>query len=118
MKKIYLAIPYSGIEEESYQAANKVAAKLIADGNIVFSPITHSHPIKLGITQNTYETWLAQDKAFVDWADEIYIVILCKGLDCEYGITKVENSKGVQAEIAWANEQNKPINFYYQPVNE
>ena len=44
--KIYLAIPYTGIEEESFNIANKVAARLIEDGHIVVSPISHSHSIR------------------------------------------------------------------------
>ena len=44
-KKIYLAIPFSGIEEKSFKAATEIAGLLISKGYIVFSPITHSHPI-------------------------------------------------------------------------
>ena len=43
--KIYLAIPYSGIEEESFAVANKITAHLMYQGHIVFSPISMNHMI-------------------------------------------------------------------------
>jgi len=111
-KKIYLATAYSGIEEESYKIANEVAAHLIKEGHFVFSPITHSHPISLlGITENTYDTWLRQDKVFVDWAEEIRVIVIVKDGDREYGTNRIANSKGVQRELKWAKEQGKPITY-------
>ena len=54
--KIYLAIPYSGMAEESFRIANEVSAKLMNEGHIVFSPISHSHPI--AIAHNLPTDWI------------------------------------------------------------
>ncbi len=47
---IYLATPYShadpAIREERFLAVNKVAARLMQAGHLVFSPISHGHPIQ------------------------------------------------------------------------
>lgn len=108
MKKIYLAIPYSGIEELSYQAANEVAAMLISEGFCVFSPISHSHPIweaGNGLVKNDHETWMKQDKEFVLWCDAVYVIDLVN----LNGVGLIYKSKGVMQEIEWASEFNKEL---------
>lgn len=109
--KIYLAIPYSGIPELSFKAANKVAAKLMNEGHIVFSPISHTHPIADYIDESlrfNSEYWMKQDLAFVDWCDEVRVVVIG-----ENGYDLIDKSKGVQFEMKHANETNKNIEFIY-----
>jgi hypothetical protein len=112
-KKIYLAIPFSKIEELSFKCANEVASLLIAEGHYVFSPISHSYPIwKTEMVPHTYEVWLTLDKVFVDWAEEIWVVNIL-GVN---GMELISSSKGVQQEIAWATEQNKEVKIInYNP---
>lgn len=115
-KKIYLAIPYSGLQEESFKIANQVAAQLMMEGHVVFSPISHSHSVSLeNSLPGTWEFWIEQDKEFVKWADELYIIIIPnKTVDTNYlleGIQLIEKSVGVQGEILIANEFNKPIKY-------
>lgn len=108
MKKIYLAIPYSGMEEVSYKAANEVAAMLISEGYCVFSPISHSHPIweaGNGIVENDHETWMEQDKNFVQWCDAVYVIELVN----LNGAGLIYKSKGVMQEIEWASEFTKEL---------
>lgn len=114
-KKIYLAIPYSGLQEESYKTANEVAVQLIHEGHIVFSPITHSHSLSVEHNLPTnWEFWIAQDEAFVKWADAVYIVILK-----ENGQEKIEKSTGVQGEILIAQQNNIPIKYlFYNELNK
>ncbi len=108
-KKIYLAIPYSGMQEESYKIANEVAAQLIHKGHIVFSPITHSHALSVEHKLPTnWEFWIEQDEAFIKWADAVYIVILK-----ENGLDKIEKSVGVQGEILIAKQNNIPIKYLF-----
>jgi hypothetical protein len=117
LKKIYLALPFSGIEELSFKVANEVASLLIATGNYyVFSPISHSYPIwKTEMVSHTYEVWLGQDKAFMDWCDEIICIIIeYEGIN---GRELINKSRGVQTEFKWANEQNKPIIYCYYNSN-
>ncbi len=48
---IYLATPYShddpNIRAHRFTVANRVASKLMRDGRMVFSSISHTHPIAL-----------------------------------------------------------------------
>lgn len=107
MKRIYLAIPYSKVDKElAYKVANIVATRLIGEGNIVFSPITHSHPlVEYGLPQS-WEFWQSQDRAFLEWADEVHVIILGK-----QGMEYIEQSTGVQGELQIANELNLPIKY-------
>ena len=102
MQKIYLAIPYTGIEELSFKVANYIAAKLMNEGNIVFSPISHSHHIA---AQNELESgwdyWKKFDESFIGWCDIVAIVMLIGW----------ERSKGVNGEIDIADSFGKPITY-------
>lgn len=98
MKKVYLAIPYTGMEESSYRQANRATALLLNLGFNVFSPITHSHPltkIEDCKVPGSWEFWQKIDYQFLDWADELYVLIP------EEGMERVHLSVGVQAEIEY-----------------
>src|SRR5690349_19198330 len=113
MKKIYLAIPYSGIEEESFKIANYVAHKLMADGHIVFSPISQNHPIAKAHSLPTgWEFWQKLDEAFIEWCDELHIVAI-HTLCPISAATLIESSKGCQAEISFCRKLNKEIKTYH-----
>jgi hypothetical protein len=104
---IYLAIPYSFSPMLSFNIANKISAKLIEDGHVVFSPISHSHPIADFMSEEKrldHELWMKQDLPFVKLADELHVV--CIG---EFGHQLIEDSRGVQKEINYAKELNKQI---------
>lgn len=104
--KIYLAIPYSDVnKEESFRLANEHAARLMNEGYIVFSPISHSHSIAIqNDIPGTWEFWKEQDEAFIKWCDCMIIV-------CMEGW---EKSKGVKAEFNVATDMKKPV-FYREP---
>jgi Domain of unknown function (DUF1937) len=104
--KIYLAIPYTGMEESSYDQANKAASTILNSFKCnVFSPITHSHPIaKLGV-KGTWDYWQYIDYQFIDWCDEVWVLIP------EQGISKLFESEGVKAEIQYAKTHNKRIKY-------
>lgn len=100
--KIYLAIPYSGYEDLSFLHANKVAGKLMRQGYLVFSPISHTHPIASQCNlPKGWDYWETFDKTFIQWSDALYI--------SSFGNWKT--SKGVQAEIEIAKSLNKRIHF-------
>jgi hypothetical protein len=103
--KIYLAIPYSKYELKSFDIANKVAASLIKEGFIVYSPISMSHPISIvsGL-QGCWETWKKIDFEFIKWCDEVIVI--------NFDEDAVKNSVGVQDEIRYAKELGKKITFY------
>ena len=112
-KKIYLAIPFSGIEDLSFRVANEVASLLIQQGHFVFSPISHSYPIwKTEMVPHTYEVWLDQDKEFVKWADEVWAINIMG----RNGMDLIEKSIGVNVEMEWGHEQEKPVRIIsYNP---
>jgi len=104
--KIYLACPYSDpdpkIRQDRFDAVSKAASEIMQMGHVVFSPISHSHPIAKYMPEQGYDFWLKQNAPFLEWADELWI--LC--------IEGWFMSKGVQWEITRAGELGKLI----QPV--
>jgi len=106
MKKIYLAIPYTGMQESSYRQANVASVAVLNEGYNVFSPITHSHPLAQleGLNvPHTWEYWSQIDYQFLDWADEMWVVVP------EEGMKTVLDSTGVNAEIEYAVKQGMVI---------
>lgn len=105
--KIYLAIPYTWNPQKSFEIANKVAAKLMAEGHVVFSPISHSHPVADYLPdalRTDSKWWMKQDLPFVLWADQVHVVVIG-----EFGQQLVDDSKGVQEELTYADAVCKPI---------
>ena len=105
--KIYLAIPYKFNPEKSFTVANIVAAKLMADGHVVFSPISHSHPVAAHLPEVlrcNNEFWMKQDLPMVEWCDEMRVV--CIG---ELGSELIDRSQGVQDELRHAIRNKKTI---------
>jgi hypothetical protein len=111
--KIYLACPYShhtckSWETIRFELANIAAMTLINAGYIVFSPISHSHPVSgtQPAYRNSHQLWLGQDVYFMQWAD-ILVVLALPGWP---------DSKGVQWEIDWFEKFQKPI--FYMDLSE
>lgn len=103
---IYLASPYSHedltIREERYQAVAREAGLLINEGNVVFSPIAHSHPIAVyGKVDGGWETWVKQDLAILARCDE-FMVLMLPGW---------EHSTGIQVEELFADEHDIPVTY-------
>lgn len=106
MRKVYLAVPYShpdpAVREQRFLEVNKMAAKMMGKGILVFSPISHMHPIALaGDLPKGWEFWKDYDIAFIEWADEVQVLML----------DGWEESTGVTAEIKLADDMEKPV--YY-----
>ena len=111
MKKIYLATPYSDddpkVRQARFEAVNKVAAKMMADGYLVFSPISHTHPIALaGDLPKGWEFWKEYDRIFIEWCDELWVYMQDGWLV----------STGVTAERHLATDMKKQIE-YIDPKN-
>ena len=108
MSFIYLAAPYShplpAVRELRFHQANAAAAWLMSQGHVVFSPISHSHPIAAYLTAEMlmdHEFWMAQDLGILALAS-LMIVLQVSGW---------EKSKGVVAEIEHAKKHG--INTTY-----
>ena len=105
-KLVYLATPYTSkdwtVKENRFDKVNQVAAKLIAKGEIIFSPISMAHPIaKAGELPGNWEFWDKFDRAYLECCYKLYVLTL-KGW---------EESTGVQAEIKIAKEFGLEIEY-------
>ena len=100
--KVYLAIPYTGNEETSFIEANKMAGHIMSQGHILFSPISHTHPIACECDlPKHWEFWRSFDVAFIEWCDELWV----------YCMEGFEKSCGVNAEIDIALGLNKRVRY-------
>lgn len=104
MQLAYLACPYSHqyrrVRIQRYEAITRFAGKLMREGYAVFSPITHSHPIEATFPEASgWEFWKDQDLPILARCD-LLIVATFPGW---------ENSVGVGAEIAYAEELAKEV---------
>lgn len=109
-KKIYVAIPYTGYHEKSFELANQVSYQLIKMGHIPFSPISMSHPIVEQSKKDfefdkqllgTWDVWSKIDYAFIDWCDTLLIV--------NFNDKAIMESTGVNGELDYAKSQGKEI---------
>lgn len=113
--RIYLACPYSdpdpAVRRYRYMAVTAAAAaQLTKFGSLVFSPVTHSHYLaeQFGCSQDGgfWKDWYL---SFLEhWATHLYVLQL-QGW---------EESKGVNAEIDYAERHNIPIRMmqYYVSI--
>jgi hypothetical protein len=109
---IYLAVPYSykdadpavvaQVQETRFKIVSKVAAKLMNEGNYIFSPISHSHPLSVaGGLPGDWKFWEGYDRCILSFCKKV-IVLRLPGW---------ETSTGVQAEIKIARELGIPVEF-------
>jgi hypothetical protein len=104
--KIYLASPYTHPDPEivnaRVKAINAHAAHLMrpGQGHIVFSPISHSHPIAMeNNLPTTFEFWAKQNHAMIDWCNVVMVLRLYRW----------QESKGIADEIRYAKLIDKKV---------
>jgi hypothetical protein len=102
---IYLASPYShpdpAVRQERFREACSVAAKMIQAGKVVFSVVTHCHPLVEHGLPTDWEFWDRFERVYLERCDEM-VVLMLDGW---------ETSVGVQAEVAIARELGLPVSF-------
>lgn len=108
---IYLATPYShpdtAIRCQRFDIVNRVAAHLMNEGMLIFSPISHTHPIAIaGGLPTGWEYWKKYDEEMLRICSQM-IVLTQDGW---------EESRGVSAEIELAKRKN--ISIYYMTLAE
>ena len=98
----YLAHPYRGDHEENFNQVNKIASKLIKQGVMVYSPVSHTHPISEagGMDGDDLGLWLKLDELFMKKCNGI---ILCPGW---------EDSEGCNVELEYFLSQREMVYFY------
>ncbi len=108
MSFTYLASNYthpdSAVREYRFQAVCRVAADLMLRGEVIFSPIAHSHPIaeaRPGDWGVDHEFWKRQDAPYVEACSKMYVLRL----------DGWEKSRGVAHEIERARERGIPVEF-------
>lgn len=110
-KLIYLAIPYTWNPDISFEIVNKMSAILMENCDyIVFSPISHSHPISDYLVDNnnlSADFWLKQDLRVLEKCDELHIV----RINGSFGQKLIDDSYGCKREILRAKELNLPIKY-------
>jgi Domain of unknown function (DUF1937) len=106
MSFIYLATPYTheraDIMSRRYDAAVSICAQLFNQGEFVFSPIVHCHPI--AITHDLlrdYIFWQRYSERMISAANEVWVVKL----------PGWKESRGISAEMEFAAKQGIPIIF-------
>lgn len=115
----YLAIPYTGKygkdcprhrKELSFMLANSFAGRLMSMGELIFSPISHSHPIHDFMEVNrahSHDYWMANADRMIRHCDRMYIV----------PVEGWKESAGVKHEVAEARRVKMPIFFIYEAPN-
>lgn len=104
---VYLATPYNhadpAVREWRFRAVSKAAGHLMrVRGLKVFSPISHSHPIKIeGNLPGGWAFWGQYDKTFLDVCESL-IVLKLRGWD---------ESAGVKAEVEYARAAGMPVGY-------
>lgn len=103
---VYLATPYSHEDEsvrlKRFDVVNTVAADLMKEGKVVFSPISHSHTIAVENDLPTdWDYWKQSCEVFVTRCDRL--MVLC--------VDGWKISTGVQEEIKIAEQHNIPIEY-------
>lgn len=112
-KLIYLASPYSHplekVREMNYEIVSEIAAKMVAEGNVVLSPISYGHNL-LNFCEmpSDWDFWYNFCVTFLLKCDEL-IVVKIAGWDV---------SRGVLEEIEIAKNHNIKISFIEPKYNK
>jgi hypothetical protein len=102
---IYLCSPYSdpnpAVREQRFQAACAVTAGLLRDGQMVYSPVVHGHPlVRYGLSTD-WSFWERHDRLHLERCDEV-VVLMLDGWRV---------SVGLQAELRHASVLGKPVRY-------
>ena len=101
---IYLACPYSHqdpvVRAARFEVANLAAGRLMDEGHLVFSPISHTHPVALAYGLPTgFDYWERYDRAMLSRCSRLVVLTLDGWVE----------SVGVNAEIRISQEFGLPV---------
>jgi hypothetical protein len=111
MKKIdiYLACPYSHpseyVRRKRFKAANRAAGKLMSEGYIVYSPISHSHPIAVDCDLALeWKEWEKIDTAFISMSKKV-VVLRVDGYQDSVGVgNEIEIARSISIQVEYMDE--------------
>jgi hypothetical protein len=106
---IYLAAPYThpdpAVRLWRYEMVTAAAAALAAQGLVVFSPLTMTHPMDLLLADNGEtlgsDYWITFDTSFMGICSEMRVLQL----------DGWSESSGIQRELAFFKARNRPVTF-------
>lgn len=106
---VYLAAPYTdpdpGVRLDRFHKVTEVAARMIERGELVYSPLTMTHPIDLVLAEDGATMgsnyWVRYDEAFMSFCTKI-VVLKLPGWQA---------SSGVKREIEFFRAAGCPIEY-------
>lgn len=107
---VYLACPYShqdrDVRVRRFESANRAAGALMGRGLIVFSPISHTHPVAEQCElPKGWEFWEQFDRAYLGCCHSLYVLCI-EGWRESVGVNaeiKIADELGL--EVLWTNER-------------
>ena len=102
---IYLASPYTHpdavVREQRYHETCRATAEMLLEGETVFCPIVHCHPLVAYGVPTEWTFWEEHDRQYLVRCEEL-VVLKLDGW---------RRSRGVQAEIKLAAAMDMPIRY-------
>lgn len=103
---VYLACPYShpdaAVREWRFRQSNLAAAQLMKAGEMIFAPISHTHPIAVdGDLPKGWDFWERYDRAILSCCHKVIVLRLPGWAE----------STGVQSEIKIGQEMAIPVEY-------
>lgn len=100
----YLAIPYSHLDpmirKHRFEIANKITADLMKKGRIIFSTISHCHPLTDYGLPGSWDYWKKYNREFLKMCKKLIVVTL-EGWQDSVGVTeelRIAEEEGVTIE--------------------
>lgn len=116
---IYLAAPYThddpNIMNQRFEKASHIAAEFSKKGFLVFSPITHGHPISKNGLPTDFEHWKKLNDKFLDVCSEVWVLTLPghkKSRGIAYEINRAINAG---KKIALVEPETRTVNYFPTP---
>jgi nucleoside 2-deoxyribosyltransferase len=102
---IYLASPYShpdaAVRAARFEAACAHASAMLREGELVYSPIVHSHPLAERGLPGDWAYWAEHDRRMLSACTALLVLAL----------PGWEESRGVAAEVGMARDLGLPVRF-------
>jgi len=103
---IYVAGPFSHPDESvrnaRFETANEYAAKLMEEGHIVFSPLSHSVPISryLG-NPNDSDFYVIQDLFWLECCEEMHVLMIDGVFESSGVRREMDHAKAIGVDIKY-----------------